>query len=56
MKRMDEYEQEELNEQIKQWLKKGNKITKLPAGVRTDPEEMQYKTKWGRKKKTAKKD
>jgi|TARA_B110000977_G_scaffold5187_1_gene7420 hypothetical protein len=35
---------------LQEWLDAGNKITVYPAGARTDPEDMQYKTKWGRPK------
>lgn len=44
-------ERDELKEQIEQWLKKGNKITVLPPGKRTDPDELEYKNTWGRPKK-----
>ena len=48
------------NAAIKEWLAKGNKITKCPPGAKTEPGEVGYT--WGRKpkkkaepKKTAKK-
>lgn len=47
---------QETQKLIDEWLKQGNKIKKLPAGKRTDPEELEYKNKWGRgrKKKSSK--
>jgi hypothetical protein len=36
---------------MQEWLDAGNKITVFPPGATTEPEDMQYKTKWGRPKK-----
>ena len=55
---MTKTEKNELKEQmaveVQQWLDQGNEITVFPPGLRTEPEDMQYKHKWGgggRKKK-----
>lgn len=37
------------NAAIKEWLAKGNKITKCPPGAKSEPGEVGYT--WGRKKK-----
>lgn len=36
---------------IQEWLDKGNEIKVYPKYERTEPEDLQYKTKWGRPKK-----
>jgi len=48
---------QETQKLIDEWLKKGNKIKRYPAGKRTDPEELKQLNKWGKKrKKSSKKD
>lgn len=48
--------EQETQKLVDEWLKKGNKIKKLPSGKRTDPEDLEYKVKWGKgRKKSSKK-
>lgn len=48
--------QEESDRLVKEWVAKGNTITKLPYGLRTDPAELEYKNKWGARGKKKKQD
>lgn len=46
--------QEESEKLVQEWIAKGNEITHLPYGLRTDPAELEYKNKWGAKGKKKK--
>ena len=42
---------EEDKKSIDEWLKKGNKITVCPSGLRTSSDDVAYTHAWGKKKK-----
>lgn len=46
-----EKEREEADKAIKEFLKKGGKIKKIPDGVHTEAKDMKYKYRRGAKKK-----